>query len=114
VARGVSNCSYFGIYDGHGGSFCADYLRDKLHSHLFASIDLKDPANSIRHCLQMVDQEVLDKSIKDSMRDSSGSCVLGALIFGSRHLSETLICSFSTSETRRQSSRSSEVHKRVW
>lgn len=24
-------CSFFGIYDGHGGSSCADFLRDKLH-----------------------------------------------------------------------------------
>lgn len=24
-------CSQFGVYDGHGGSLCADYLRDNLH-----------------------------------------------------------------------------------
>ena len=24
-------CSVFGLYDGHGGSRCADYLRDNLH-----------------------------------------------------------------------------------
>ena len=24
-------CSYFAIYDGHGGNLCADYLKDKLH-----------------------------------------------------------------------------------
>ena len=24
-------CSYFAIYDGHGGSACADYLKDCLH-----------------------------------------------------------------------------------
>lgn len=24
-------CSFFGIYDGHGGSACADFLRDYLH-----------------------------------------------------------------------------------
>lgn len=24
-------CSFFGIYDGHGGSSCADFLRDQLH-----------------------------------------------------------------------------------
>lgn len=23
--------SFFGVYDGHGGSGCADYLRDNLH-----------------------------------------------------------------------------------
>ena len=25
------NCSFFAIYDGHGGSKCADYLRENLH-----------------------------------------------------------------------------------
>jgi len=24
-------CSFFGIYDGHGGHTCADFLRDYLH-----------------------------------------------------------------------------------
>ena len=24
-------CSYFGVYDGHSGSTCADFLRDNLH-----------------------------------------------------------------------------------
>lgn len=29
------NCSFFGIYDGHGGSTCADFLRDNLHNYVF-------------------------------------------------------------------------------
>lgn len=24
-------CSFFAIYDGHGGSACADFLKDSLH-----------------------------------------------------------------------------------
>ena len=24
-------CSFFGVYDGHGGHLCAEYLRDNLH-----------------------------------------------------------------------------------
>lgn len=24
-------CSFFGVYDGHGGASCADFLRDNLH-----------------------------------------------------------------------------------
>ena len=24
-------CSFFGVYDGHGGNACADFLRDYLH-----------------------------------------------------------------------------------
>ena len=28
-------CSFFAVYDGHGGSHCADYLRDNLHLLVF-------------------------------------------------------------------------------
>ncbi len=24
-------CSYFAIFDGHGGNLCSDYMRDNLH-----------------------------------------------------------------------------------
>ena len=24
-------CSFFGVYDGHGGVLCAEFLRDNLH-----------------------------------------------------------------------------------
>jgi hypothetical protein len=27
-------CSFFGIYDGHGGVNCADFLRDHLHQYV--------------------------------------------------------------------------------
>ena len=29
--------SFFGIYDGHGGSKCADFLRDSLHKIIFSN-----------------------------------------------------------------------------
>ena len=32
-------CSFFGVYDGHGGSFCADFLRDNLHQFV-----MKEPS----------------------------------------------------------------------
>jgi protein phosphatase 2C family protein 2/3 len=30
--------SFFGIYDGHGGNKCADYLKENLHQHVNISI----------------------------------------------------------------------------
>ena len=27
-------CSYFGVFDGHGGSLCSDFLRDNLHKFI--------------------------------------------------------------------------------
>lgn len=31
-------CSLFAIYDGHGGSQCADFLRDTLHELLVQDV----------------------------------------------------------------------------
>ena len=28
------NCSFFGIYDGHGGNKCAEFLRNNLHQYV--------------------------------------------------------------------------------
>lgn len=33
-------CSFFGVFDGHGGNKCADYLKDNLHN--FVRINLKN------------------------------------------------------------------------
>jgi hypothetical protein len=30
-------CSFFGLYDGHGGSACADFLRNNLHKYVKVS-----------------------------------------------------------------------------
>lgn len=34
-------CSFFGVYDGHGGVTCADFLRDNLHQFVSISLNLK-------------------------------------------------------------------------
>lgn len=39
-------CSFFGIYDGHGGAVCADFLRDYLHQFIIK--DENFPANPIQ------------------------------------------------------------------
>lgn len=39
-------CSFFGIYDGHGGAMCADFLRDNLHT--FVINELCFPANPVK------------------------------------------------------------------
>lgn len=35
--------AYFGVFDGHGGTNCADFLRDNLH--LFVSKEKSFPSN---------------------------------------------------------------------
>jgi len=31
------NCSFFGIFDGHGGNKCAEYLKDNLHQLIISA-----------------------------------------------------------------------------
>jgi len=42
-------CSFFGIYDGHGGHVCADFLRDYLHQFIIKDKHFpQDPIKAIR------------------------------------------------------------------
>ena len=40
---GIPPIAYFGVYDGHSGSDCADFIRINLHQHIF-----RDPAVLMR------------------------------------------------------------------
>ena len=42
-------CSFFAVYDGHGGSSCADFLRDNLHQFIVKQESFpSDPVTAIR------------------------------------------------------------------
>lgn len=32
------NCNFLGVMDGHGGSKCAEFLKDNLHHYVFSSL----------------------------------------------------------------------------
>lgn len=34
ITKKSTKCSFFAIYDGHGGSACCDFLRDGLHDYI--------------------------------------------------------------------------------
>ena len=41
-------CSFFGVYDGHGGSACAEFLRDNLHHYVIKEDSFpSDPKQAI-------------------------------------------------------------------
>lgn len=75
-------CSFFAIYDGHGGSECADFLKDQLHLIIINQPSFpKDPAQALttgcldaeRHFIDMADK-------KTPMHERSGSCGIIVLI----------------------------------
>jgi protein phosphatase PTC2/3 len=74
-------CSFFGIYDGHGGSKCADFLRDNLHQLIIR--DSNFPFNAKEAITQGFRQaELLFSSMAESTKEKSGSCAIVVLIIG--------------------------------
>ena len=75
--------SYFGIFDGHGGSKCSEYLRDHLLELICSNQNF--PSNvdlSIKEAFKKADEDFLNNySVKnDKIIDFSGSCALFLLI----------------------------------
>lgn len=88
-------CSFFAIYDGHGGSLCAEFLRDNLHNYvkdiniifkvLYDQNFPKDIKEAIRLGFQKADSDFLNYyalNQQGEVTDKSGSCAIVALIVG--------------------------------
>ena len=77
-------CSYFGIYDGHGGSFCADFLRDNLHHYVITEPSFpQNPKEAIVRGFERAEKAFMDKvfnPITKELKDKSGSCAIVILI----------------------------------
>lgn len=76
-------CSFFGIYDGHGGSKCADFLRDNLHQLIVC--DSNFPFNPVQAIIEGFRKaESIFNSTASSMTptERSGSCAIVVLIIG--------------------------------
>ena len=76
------NCSFFGLYDGHGGSAACDFLRDNLHKYIindkyFPSNPQKAIANGFIYA-----EKIFFKNYTGL--DASGSCAIVVLIIENR------------------------------
>ena len=73
--------SFFGIYDGHGGKECAEYLRDNLHKLICESPNfLKNPIEAIKNGFAMAEKDFLMNhaisNFNQTVLNRSGSCAL--------------------------------------
>ncbi|MDR3737157.1 MAG: PP2C family protein-serine/threonine phosphatase [Acidobacteriaceae bacterium] len=80
-------CSFFGVYDGHGGASCADFLRDNLHQFVIKESSFPySPAEALRKGFETAEKkylEICQKNEKDEgLSDKSGSCGVVVLIVG--------------------------------
>ena len=77
------NISYFGIYDGHGGYKCSDFLKEKFDTFLFNSNYFpSNPPKALNEaCIKS--EQVFESMVIDAQKkllvDKSGSCALSAL-----------------------------------
>ena len=78
--------SFFGIYDGHGGSMCAEFLRDCLHKLILNDINFPENVElAIKNGFLNAEKTFLNEIALDSkdeniISDRSGSCAVIVLV----------------------------------
>ena len=77
--------SFFGIYDGHGGEGCSEFLRDNLHKYICENDYFPENIpEAIKYGIQKAEYEFLNNYAlsvnKEEIVDKSGSCVIILLI----------------------------------
>ena len=81
-------CAFFGVFDGHGGYSCADFLRDNLHQFIIRDSEFPDnPRQAIINGFKNAESYFIDAVEKYSngnvnMLDKSGSCAITSLFVG--------------------------------
>jgi protein phosphatase 2C family protein 2/3 len=79
------SCSFFGIYDGHGGSSCAEFLKDNLHLLITGDSNFpSNPVDAIRKGCEKAEYFFTTKiAVKNGeVVDKSGSCAIFCIIIG--------------------------------
>lgn len=81
LEAGYKNCCLFGIYDGHGGNQCCNYLKEYLFSHILNEETFcTDPVESMKKSFKDLDVQFMDKIQKTHPLDCSGSCAVVLMV----------------------------------
>lgn len=72
---------FFGIFDGHGGNKCADYLKNNLYKHIFNSPNFPyNVMKALQEGFSNAEKEFETLSLKQFEIEKSGSCAIVVLI----------------------------------
>ena len=83
MEAGHKNCCLFGIYDGHGGSQCCNFLKEYLFSYILNEDGFtKTTIETLKRAFVEVDLQFIEKIQKVHPLDCSGSCAIVLLILG--------------------------------
>lgn len=67
-------CSFFAVYDGHGGASCADFLRDNLHQFIVKQESFpSDPVSAIRDGFDEAEKfflEIVENAADEAMEEA--------------------------------------------
>lgn len=78
VALVDTDVAFFGVYDGHGGRQCAEYVRDHLHHAVLHHADVRvAPCRAMSDAFAQIEHEFLELS--DTAQSSAG-CVCAAAV----------------------------------
>jgi len=67
----------FGVYDGHGGATCSEYLRDKLLGRISGNLQKGDnPNKALEKAFEGIDEDYCDFAMKMDIDDGSTATVL--------------------------------------
>jgi len=79
-------CSFFAVYDGHGGAFAADFLRDNLHQFVMKEPSFPtNPTEALLAGFANAEKAILEiqgTKNKENFQEKSGSCAVVVLIVG--------------------------------
>ena len=80
--------SFFGIYDGHGGEGCSEFLRDNLHKYICENDFFPENIpEAIKYGITKAEYEFINNYAlspdKTEIKDKSGSCLIIILIIES-------------------------------
>ena len=66
-------CSFFGVYDGHGGSACADFLRDNLHQFVIKEPSFPNvPKEALKNGFAAAEKRFLDLAYSSKGNNGRG------------------------------------------
>ena len=78
------NVSIFGIFDGHAGNLCAEYLKNNLHNYIIESPYFPfHPLKSIHEGFKLCEKNYIESTrsqLFNQFTDYSGSCAIIVLI----------------------------------